>query len=112
MCAKILEIPPINLLSLSAIKISGAPNIANQFEITASRTISAVCSPRFFVPKSLLPKNEKMYLGYVRKLHDPHSQQKSISTNSMKVFAIGIFDTLPNIRSFLNSSFYLFQQKS
>ena len=42
---------PMNLLSLHAIQISGAPNTTNQFEITVSRTISAVCSSRFFAPR-------------------------------------------------------------
>ena len=52
----------MNLLSLSETKISGAPNTANQFEITAPRAISAVCSSRFLAHRKSLPKTRKRIL--------------------------------------------------
>ena len=47
---KLLKTPPANLESLSATKISGAPNTALQVEIAFPRTLSAVCSALFLVP--------------------------------------------------------------
>ena len=64
---------PMNLLSLSTIKISGAPNTANQFEIAVSRTISAVFSSRFFVPRKLITEKREKCPECVRRSHDPRS---------------------------------------
>ena len=70
-CAKILTTSPVNIESLSTAIISGAPNADNQFEITFTRTISAVGSPFFFDPVKLWQEIAKSVLNVYKAAYHP-----------------------------------------
>ena len=91
------KIFPINRIYVSITKISCAPNAANQYEIIASRTISAVCYPFFLSPDKNATGNREKASGMRRKGARSSQSTKSIATIPMNVLDNGISATLPNI---------------
>ena len=102
--------PPNGSFSLHTVKIPGAPNTSSQFEIAVAQAISDVFSSRFFAPRKPVPKTRKLVLNVQKGGMIPYPTN-SISTSASNVLAIGIFATLPNILSCLNSSFLSFSAK-